>query len=187
VPFLIRQQPSSTRGKEIAMEEGTHTSTRSGLLGRALGLAVGAFGLSAGTAAGAGTPTTLRLYGRGAHLHSPTHEPGMVPAKGDRFTAYAELLDGPNGRTVGHFTAAFFAVESPFAGQAGSLELHTFTLQGGSIHGLGNAVAGDTSEFAVIGGTGRYAGVSGSYLARTEPRELGGAGAAEFTITLARR
>jgi hypothetical protein len=168
------------------MEEGMHTSTRRGLLGRGFGLAAAAFGVSAGSASAASTPVTLLLYGRQAHLHSPARRPGVVPVKGERFTAYAELLDGPEGRRVGHFTAAYFAVDSPFAGEGGSLELHTFSLDGGSIHGLGNAVAGGASEFAVIGGTGRYAGVHGSYVARTEPRELGGDGAAQFTFTLVR-
>ena len=106
------------------------------------------------------------------------------PVKGERFTAYAELLDSPSGKRVGHFTAAFFALDSPFADHGGSLELHTFTLDGGSINGLGTATAGADAEFAVIGGTGRYAGVHGTYLTRIDPRELGGAGAAEFTFTL---
>ena len=168
------------------MEEGMHTSTRRGLLGRALGIAAGTLGVSAASATAASTPTTLLLYGRNAHLHSPAKEPGVVPVKGERFTGYAELLDGPNGRRVGHFITAFFAVDSPFAEHGGSLELHTFTLNGGTIHGIGQTVAGGAAEFTVIGGTGHYAGVHGSYVARTQPRELGGAGAAEFTFTLAR-
>jgi hypothetical protein len=168
------------------MQQGMHTSTRGGLLGRAFALAAGTLGLSAAAATAAETPTTLRLYGRQAHLHSPSRRPGQVPAKGERFTAYAELLDGPAGRRVGHFTAAYFAVDSPFAQRGGSLELHTFTLDGGSIHGLGTAAAGAEAEFAVIGGTGRYSGVHGSYIARAEPRELGGTGAAEYTFTLMR-
>lgn len=168
------------------MEEGMHTSSRRGLLGRALGIAAGTLGVSAASATAASTPATLRLYGRNTHLHSPAKEPGVVPVKGDRFTGYAELLDGPNGSRVGHFMTAFFAVDSPFAELGGSLELQTFTLNGGSIHGLGHTVAGETAEFAVIGGTGRYAGMHGTYLARTEPRELGGVGAAEFTFTLVR-
>jgi hypothetical protein len=169
------------------MEDGiTHTSTRRGLLGRALGLAAGTLGVSAASATAASTPATLRLYGRNAHLHSQAKEPGVVPVKGDRFTGYAELLDGPQGNRVGHFTTAFFAVDSPFAEHGGSLELHTFTLGGGSIHGIGHTVAGGAAEFTVIGGTGRYAGVQGSYVALVEPRELGGAGAAQFTFTLVR-
>ena len=168
------------------MGDSMQTSSRRGLLGRTLGLAAGALGLSTGAALAAPAPTTLRLYGRQAHLHSPTRRPGEVPVKGERFTAYAELLDGPRGARVGHFSAAFFAVDSPFADQGGSLELHTFSLDGGTIHGLGTATAAASAEFAVIGGTGRFAGVHGSYLARTEPRELGGAGAAEFTFTLER-
>jgi hypothetical protein len=111
--------------------------------------------------------------------------PGQVPEKGDRHTGYAQLLNRPNGRVVGHFTAAHLALNSPFA-HAGSLEIHTFHLAEGTIHGLGAAARGAEGHFVVLGGTGRYAGVSGSYLARQNPRELGGNGTAEFNLTLAR-
>ena len=37
----------------------------------------------------------------------------------------------------------------------------------------------------MLGGTGTYAGATGSYLARQLPRELGGNGTAEFHLTLA--
>ena len=36
----------------------------------------------------------------------------------------------------------------------------------------------------MIGGTGRYAGATGSYVARQSLREHGGEGTAEFTLTL---
>jgi hypothetical protein len=37
----------------------------------------------------------------------------------------------------------------------------------------------------VLGGTGRFTGVTGSYVARQGARELGGDGTAEFRFTLA--
>jgi len=166
------------------MEEATGTSSRRGLLGRAAVLAAGAVGVQAGGAAAAASPTTLRLYAGGVHLHSPSHRPGRVPAKGERFTTYGELLDAPGGRSIGSFAAAFFALDSPFAAGPGSQELHTFSLADGTILGLGTATAGTASEFAIIGGTGRYSGVRGSYVAHQQPRELGGNGTAEFHLTL---
>jgi hypothetical protein len=88
---------------------------------------------------------------------------------------------------IGHFTAAHLTHESPFAAAISSLEIHTFTLRDGTIHGLGSAVRGDDGQFLILGGTGRYAGIQGSYLARQATRELGGNGTAEFRLTLTRR
>src|SRR4051812_35737103 len=124
------------------MADATGTSSRRSLLGRGLGLAAGAIGLGAlrrPEAAGAATLPSkleLRLYGRNFHFHAPDHRPGVLPTKGQRHTAYGELLDAPDGNAVGHFAAAHFSHDSPFAGAASSLEIHTFNLTDGTIHGL---------------------------------------------------
>jgi hypothetical protein len=138
------------------------------------------------SAAGAVQPsrTELTLYGRHLHLHAPARRAGELPRKGDRHTAYAELLDFPEGSAVGHFSSAHLSLDSPFAA-ASSLEIHTFDLAGGTVHGLGSAVRGADGHFVVLGGTGKYAGATGSYVARGLPRELGGNGTAEFHLTLA--
>src|SRR4051794_14246741 len=171
------------------MAEATGTSSRRSLLGRGLGLAAGAIGLGAlrrPEAAGAATSKLdFRLHGRNFHFHAPDHRAGTVPAKGQRHTAYGELLDGLDGNVVGHFTAAHFSHDSPFAGAASSLEIHTFNLTDGTIHGLGSAVRGAEGHFAVLGGTGRYAGARGSYVARIHVREHGGNGTAAFHLSLA--
>ena len=177
------------------MDEPTSTvsSSRRGLLGRGLAVLLGAVGVGAAgraTDARAAAPSvpkgtaTLRLYARQLHLHAPARKSGEVPVKGDRHTAYAQLLKHRNGRTVGHFSAAHLALDSPFA-HAGSLEIHSFHLPEGTIHGLGSAVRGAEGHFVILGGTGRYAGASGSYVARQHARELGGNGTAEFHLTLA--
>jgi len=159
------------------------------MLGRALLAAAGVIGLggAARHSSAAGTVrqsrTELTLYGRHLHLHAPTRRAGELPRKGDRHTAYAELLDGPEGSAVGHFSAAHLSLDSPFAA-ASSLEIHTFDLAGGTIHGLGSAVRGADGHFVVLGGTGKYAGATGSYVARRLPPELGGNGTAEFRLTL---
>lgn len=173
--------------------EATGGSSRRSLLGRGALLAAGALGLGGARARGAGAGaarteakgTELRLYGRHLHLHAPSRRAGEVPEKGDRHSAYAELLDRPRGKVIGHFTAAHLTQESPFAASASSLEIHTFTLEGGTIHGLGSAARGVDGQFLILGGTGRYAGAQGSYVARQHARELGGAGTAEFHLTLA--
>jgi len=166
------------------MADATLISSRRGLLGRALALAAG--GLGAGVAGRAATaaPSTrvLVLSGRGFHLHAPTAEPGVPPAKGEQRTGYGELL-AASGSVAGHFTSAFLAFDSPFAA-AGSLELHTFHLDDGTIHGLGSVATGSEGHFAILGGTGGYSGARGSYVARQHPRELGGDGTAEFHLTI---
>ncbi len=171
------------------MEEAIRTTSRKSLLGRGLALVAGAVGFGA-AGAQAATPkareTELRLYGRNFHLHSPSRRPGTVPASGDRHSAYGELLDRPNGKVVGEFSAAHLTHDSPFAAGAASLEIHTFTLKGGTLHGLGAVARGAEGHFVILGGTGHYAGATGSYTARQNARELGGNGTAIFNITLAR-
>src|SRR4051812_21367922 len=171
------------------MEEATRRTSRRGVLGRSVAFAAGALG--GGAAAGAGTAaaatpkaTELKLHGRHFHLHAPSHRAGRLPERGDRLSAYGELCDRPGGKTVGHFTSAFFALDSPFAG-ASSLELHTFHLDDGTIHGLGSAARGAEGHFAILGGTGRYAGARGSYVSHQHLREHGGNGTAAFHLTLA--
>jgi hypothetical protein len=176
------------------MEEAPRTSSsRRGLLGRGLLLVAGAVGLGAAERPGSARAarklgaTQLRLYGRNFHLHAASHRAGQIPTSGDRHSAYGELLDRRGGTVIGHFNAAHLTQESPFAAAVSSLEIHTFTLKDGTIHGLGSPLRGADGEFLILGGTGRYAGIQGSYLARQETRELGGNGTAEFRLTLTRR
>ena len=174
------------------MADANRTSSRRKLLVRGLALVGGAVGLAAARqddSAQAALPETksteLRLYGRKFHLHAPSHVSGQVPVHGDRHSGYGELLDWPGGKVVGHFTAAHLTHQSPFAAGASSLDIHTFTLPAGTIHGLGAVPRGAEGHFVVLGGTGRYTGARGSYVARQHARELGGDGAAEFHLILA--
>ena len=52
-----------------------------------------------------------------------------------------------------------------------------------SLFGTGTAGQSD-GAFAITGGTGRYAGVQGTYVARQQHADLGGDGTAEFVFTL---
>lgn len=169
------------------------------LLHRALMLAGGGLGLglltrpAAAPAAGAphqspvrgGQSRTLTLRGRSWHQYGPHHRPGDAPRAGDRRATFGELL-GPDGKTViGEFHAATLGTGSPFLPgpfATGNLEFHTFNLPDGSLLGMG-CTAGGNATFAIIGGTGRYMGVSGSYVARQSPFDRGGDGAAEFSFT----
>ena len=87
---------------------------------------------------------------------------------------------------LGQFFGSRLALQSTPGGHAradASVEVHTFVLPHGTIVGMGTAVLGD-AVFAVVGGTGRYAGVKGSYVANQRLREQGGNGTAEFILTL---
>jgi hypothetical protein len=177
------------------MGEAIRGTSRRGLLGRGLLVAAGAFGLGAaartersGTAApsfGTTDADQLRLYGRNFHLQAPTRRAGEVPVNGERHNAYGELLDRPGGKVIGHFSAAHLTHESPFAAAVSSLEIHTFALEDGTLHGLGTAARGSEGHFVILGGTGRYSSAQGSYRARQGVRDLGGNGSAEFHFTLA--
>ena len=176
------------------MSDDTTTASRRKLLGRTLLLAAGALGLGA-SGAGAARPRrrsaadgsqTLQLYGRGWHIDIGGRRFGELPGKGDRANVYGELLDRPQGSKLGEFYSTWIHASSPFGDsgfQAGSLELHTFKLADGTVFGLG-APVGEEGVFAIAGGTGRYSGARGSYVARQRPRGLGGDGTAEFTLTL---
>jgi len=133
--------------------------------------------------------TTLTLYGRNWCSYGPTKRAGELPARGDRLVASGDLHAGPGGDKVGEFHAALFHLGAP--GQvgpagAGSLELHTFLLPDGSIIGAGTGTPDPDRHdpFAIIGGTGRYAGARGTYAVRQGYRELGGDGTAEITLQL---
>jgi hypothetical protein len=160
------------------MGETVRTSSRRGVLGRGLVLVAGALGLGAAQRAeGSGAvpsrtwqhteATELRLYGRNFHLHAPERRAGQVPVNGERHSAYGELMERPKGKVVGTFAAAHLTHDSPFVAGISSLEIHTFTLHDGTIHGLGSVARGGAEgHFVVLGGTGRYSGAQGSYVAR---------------------
>jgi hypothetical protein len=124
---------------------------------------------------------TVRFLGRGWH----TDTAGKVPAKGDRYAVYGELYE-PGGEKAGEFYSMAVGIDSPFqltGAGIGSMELHTLNLAGGTIVGVG-AGGGLERTYAIVGGTGKYAGARGSYTARQDTYGLGGDGKAELLLTL---
>ena len=59
------------------------------------------------------------------------------------------------------------------------VELHTFQLEEGTLLGMGRV-----GGYAVVGGTGAYAGASGAYVFEHLAEHLGGDGSAHFVIDL---
>ena len=155
-------------------------ATRRSALGRGLLFLGGLVGVGAATAAAGPDRGTLVLYARGVDDGARG-----LPQRGDRLTVRAELLDRPDGDPIGELHGAGFALHGPGSqtDDAERLELHTFRLQDGTIVGSGTSGRLD-GEFAILGGTGRYAGARGTYVARHNRRELGGDGTAEFHLTL---
>lgn len=74
--------------------------------------------------------------------------------------------------------------QTPHGGTASTLEQHLFTLPGGTLVGSGTVDLQGRGTFAVIGGTGRYAGCRGSYVAHQQRVDLGGDGSARYEIVL---
>jgi hypothetical protein len=149
------------------------------LKGSALALA-GAIGWGAGAAVNGGAVSAtasgaLTLKGVDWRA-SRAGAPGGLASHG-------ELL-GAGGAALGTFASTRLAVpDSPGSAQAGS-ELQTFSLADGSIFGIGMPAADDeTAAFAIIGGTGNYAGATGTYTAAQRPREHGGNGTANFQFS----
>ena len=123
---------------------------------------------------------TLRFIGRDWHTDTK-----KLPGKGDQFSVYGEL-HAPGGGKVGEFFSTNVGVDSPFqiTGQGvGTFEIHTLSLEGGTIVGVGMGTGLERS-YAIVGGTGKYAGARGSYLARQDTYGLGGDGKAELLLTL---
>ena len=138
---------------------------------------------------GASAQGTFTLYGRHWHLHSQNRKRGEALAGGDQIATYGELLSGPHGTKVGEFYASGLHLRAPLSPSqfsAADVEVHTFNLLEGTIVGMGTtgAALGQENIYAVVGGTGRYAGARGSYTARQHHQERGGDGTAAFTFTL---
>jgi hypothetical protein len=172
---------------ELANTNGHHS--RRGILKRGAVLAAGALGVAVtGKEAKAATtrvPDQLRLYGRNWRLSIPDRQPGQLLQLGDHGAVYGDLLKSPAGSVFGQFFGSRLAVQS-MPGQTradASVEVHTFVLPHGTILGMGTAIFGDAT-FAIVGGTGIYTGVKGSYVANQRLREQGGNGTAEFILTL---
>ena len=134
----------------------------------------------------AGT-ATLKLYGSAWHLAAQGLRRGDLPKRGAQVSVSGALSEHPAAAPVGAFFASVHHLEGasthgPYA--AVQMETHTFHLPGGNLVGMGTTTPDGVSEYTIVGGTGRFLGVTGSYTGWQSPLETGGDGTAEFTITL---
>jgi hypothetical protein len=133
--------------------------------------------------------TTLVLEARGLHAMPVGGRVGAPVERGERLTLHADLLHGGGGGPAGTLTGVSHCTAAPLSSDGspvGALEMHTLALRDGTIVGMGTspAVAAGAAAFAVVGGTGRYAGARGSYLAEQQTDAAGGPGCARYTLTL---
>jgi hypothetical protein len=167
---------------------GRRTILKRGALGAAsvaaIAVSAGAVGTTSQRAAvdtGIAGTRTMRLIGRGWHANTAK---AALPGKGDGYAVYGQLHD-PSGEKVGEFFSQNVGVDSPFqvtGAGVGTFEIHTLTLAGGTIVGVGVG-GGRERSYAIVGGTGKYAGARGSYIARQDTYGLGGSGKAELLLT----
>jgi len=156
------------------------------LVGGVLGLGLaGRASVSTGSSSGA-----LAMGIRGIHwrLTYPDRPRGVLPQPGQRSSVFGELVSN-EGTKVGEFYASSLQFGTPFGASdvaADAMETHQFTFSDGTIIGIGTLgdLYGSQSVHAIIGGTGRYEGASGSYVARQRPIELGGDGTADFDFNV---
>lgn len=109
------------------------------------------------------------------------------PEPGQQTNASGELLDADDNK-VGEFYSTIWIADAPFglgATSAGLVEHHTFRLTDGTIFGSGTrpSVPDTTGTYAVVGGTGLYAALVGTYTGVQAFVDLGGDGSARFTFT----
>ena len=167
------------------------TVLRSGLL--ALGGLAGLMGVAglagrakSGPVVAPAANSTLTVYGTGWRLAAPGLRRGDLPRRGDIVSVTGVLRTGPAAEPVGDFFATVMHLDGtaghgPYA--FAQQETHTFRLSGGTILGMGTNTIDGESVFAIVGGTGRFSGVTGSYVGRQSPLDVGGDGTAEFTFT----
>ena len=87
------------------------------------------------------------------------------------------------GRFYGSRLAVAVRPRRVFARADAGVEMHTFVFPEGTIVGMGTSLFGEAA-FAIVGGTGIYAGAQGSYVATQRLREQGGNGTADINMTL---
>jgi hypothetical protein len=164
---------------------GESGTTRRTAVTRALLVLAGIFGAGyAGTKLpedGSGAPAssaedaqTLELYVRNVRFVANDATGGTLPAGRELETPHGTITDA-GGRELGELTAGLLP------GSNGEIEVQRFTFPDGTLIGMGSGGL-DEVEYAVVGGTGRFAGASGSYAVRLSPGARGED--AEFQVTV---
>lgn len=136
-----------------------------------------------GTTATAAAETFVRsgraMVVRGVdwRLVRPGVPPGTLPPAGSVALPLGRLV-GEDGSHLGMFESSLM----PTSGQGAIF--HQLVFEDGTISAVGPPTLSDAT-FAVIGGTGRFVGASGTYRIRQQPAPSGGTAQFTFDITAA--
>ena len=126
-----------------------------------------------------GSATTLPLYVRDVRFTSPVFKPGELPDGSTPRSPHGTLVDA-DGVWVGTFTGGVLP------GSAGQIALQRFVFADGSLIGMGSGSLAD-EEYAVVGGTGKFAGAIGSYTTKLEQGSVGRDAAFTFSLSAKER
>jgi hypothetical protein len=175
------------------MTTGSTGTKRRTLLQRGFALLAGGAAFAGGTRWAAASPpvsaSTLTVYARTRPVAGAPGTLGPHHAADGRIVMSGDLLDAPDGASIGTFYTNCFCVQSPFGAQAASassLEFHVLQLAGGMLFSM--SAGGGTSgprPLAILGGTDRFAGRSGSVIERAVAGSHGADHVRELTITFA--
>lgn len=147
------------------MTTGSTGTGRRTLLQRGLALLAGGATIAGGSRLASASPPSARPRSLTVYAR---RRPVAGTADG-RIVSSGDLLDRPDGEWIGAFHTNCFCVQSPFgapAAAASSLEFHVLQLKDGTLFSVGSGAADGARPLAIIGGTDRYAGLSGSCVER---------------------
>ena len=159
------------------------------LLQRGTALIASAFGLGAATG-GVAHAASVAQPGAPRQMTLRARRRAVSPTNGNeasgRLLSHGDVLDEAGG-VEGAFYTNGFCMQTPFGSNvqaAANLEFQTLNLKDGTLFGMGapSTSSGDERHRAILGGTGRFAGVRGSDVERDAAE--GERGAVEFVITL---
>jgi hypothetical protein len=169
------------------MTTGSTGTKRRTLLQRGLALLAGGAAITGGTRWAAAASPPLSLTGSRITLYTRRH-----PVSGStdgRLVSSGDVLDRPGGERIGAFYANAFHAQAPFGAQkasASSLEFHVLELKEGTLFSISSgAPSSGARALAIIGGTDRFAGKSGTYIEKAIPGEYPGDDVRELTVTFA--
>ena len=128
-------------------------------------------GAKAASAAGA---LTMSMFVRDVRFTTPGLKPGRLPDFSSAMSPKGRL-ESPTGDHLGKFSSGILP------GSDGQVAVQRFTFSDGALIGMGSGHL-DGEEYAVVGGTGRFAGAIGSYMVTLQPGTSGRD--AEFAISL---
>lgn len=170
--------------KEDIMEEAPGTASRRSFVTRAglalaAALGVGAAGVTLRPGGGGNDDDRLTLRAQNYRAQIPGKRFGERPSPGEALHLYGELVDASN-RPLGELSGSSMPMAAPAQAY---VETHVLSLAEGTIMGMATILGAD-SVFAIIGGTGKYAGARGTYTTQQRPRGLGGDGTADIVIEL---